>query len=198
MTSNPLEVFAEHVAPLLEPVELSETQGLISFAFIAMKKGVNIQLRDIIQDEERADMLENIIKLLIKLDTESLHFVYVISPFLEAEGIEVLNRLKLEFIINLGPNVFGSSTFKQMLWRSSPVGFRPVVKVLYSMYWDIESKRKLFIKRGFPADIVRMMNEFVMSSTIAKSGRRTSELTFIDAMKRLGRAVEKHLLQEGH
>jgi hypothetical protein len=138
---------------------ISTVQSMIAFAFEAKKFGRDIFAEpDMLQflhdqkwDDASRGILRSIIQQLVLLKCTELNVLYIVAPFLSSADEDTLRRfqLGLKFLTNSIPelkNTTGSvdrqslveytgPILNAMIHRASPLGLRPVVKALYTIYW---------------------------------------------------------------
>ena len=148
--------------PCSSTAELQQIEGLnmeqkmIFAAFRLAKAGKMAEVRRFLLEglgwnESRIMILERLLVNLVRLECSEIHILYIVSPFLGGEqDMDTLRRvdLGLQYLINSGGSE-SSAILRSMILRSSTAGFRPVVKALYSMYWQIQqalNRRRIYAR----------------------------------------------------
>jgi ankyrin repeat protein len=183
---NSLEVYTQMVEPYLEAQELSPLQGLFSFIFGLYIKGYQMLAleespirRHVIHhfgwSEEQVYVVHVIHNQLRIIGCSPMNFTFSVFLSLELEDIQTLKRLSRALSI-LNPD--SGNIFNQMVHRSSPVGFRPVIKALYSYYLELTAFTHGATSRLFPIEIYLRTGSFQDLEDIL--------------LKKLSVAIEKH------
>jgi ankyrin repeat protein len=157
---NALEVYSERVEANLVAKGLFAIQGLLSFSFNIYTRGMRVlekgsgiyrRLMDHVGwTEERVNIVHQILNQLSVRGCSLMNFTFIVAPALEMEDIGTLKRLSLALEI-LEPET--GNIINKMIQRSSTVGFRPVIKALYSHFMDMTAVRQGRSTRGF-ADVI--------------------------------------------
>ena len=149
------EPFSDILIPIHES-GISPLQGFISFAFESLKNHVDVfgdsEILSFLQDHKwgtpRVEMVKSIISRLVELQCTELNVLYVVAPFIVSADDATIRRLvvSLEFLTNAIPVLAVSSliasdlmalngrVLNAMIHRAAHLGFRPVVKAIYSVY----------------------------------------------------------------
>jgi ankyrin repeat protein len=141
------EAAAQEIAKPFKSIDssgISPIQGFITFAFERAKLGLNSVFNDIVAllKEEKwtpsqIESISSIISDLVTLRCTDLNVLYSVAPFIEGAGEEDITKLYrvLEFLTNRrtsGP-VLNGQLLNELIHRSSPVGFKPVLEALSAM-----------------------------------------------------------------
>jgi ankyrin repeat protein len=178
----------------LRAIGISPIQGLISFAFESLKNGVDIFsdsniisfLRDQEWGQNKLQGLESIVKHLIRFQCTDLNVLHIVAPFISTADDDTLRRFEvsLRYLVNVIPK-FGRSSvasngrlLNAMIHRSAHLGFRPVLKALYSIYWNFVQVQRA-LHSSVPEDAVNVIEAF------------TQDIER-DAMVKLAKAIKRH------
>jgi hypothetical protein len=171
---NPFEAYLE-----ISGVIKTFDEGLIAFAFEyrKMSREVNVLQQPNIHKylmnhhgwtESRINMVESIISELVDLRCTDVSVLYIIAPFITRSDDKMIWRIAsaLKFLTRsfawLGStheskeNIIRITgpVFNEMLRRASPVGFLPVVKALFTMFWREHLIQDYLERSGLPPDFV--------------------------------------------
>ena len=171
---NPFEAFLE-----ISGVIKTFGEGLIAFAFESrkMSREVNVLQQPNIHEylmnhhgwtESRINMVESIISELVDLGCTDISVLYIIAPFIMMSDDKMIWRIAsaLKFLTKsfaeLGSTHESKESiiritgpvFNEMLRRASPVGFLPVVKALFTMFWREHLIQDNLERSGLPPDFV--------------------------------------------
>ena len=139
---------------------ISTIQSMIAFAFEAKKSGRDIFAEaDVLQflhvqqwTMSKIEMIKSITHQLVLLKCTDLSVIYIVAPFLISSDDDAIKRFEigLKFLTNSIKDLMSTtgSVHRQslveytgpilngMIHRASPLGLRPVVKALYTIYWE--------------------------------------------------------------
>jgi len=194
----------------LEYSGISAIQGLIGFAYEAKKSGRDVLVEpDMLQflkdrewDDARREILRSIIQQLVLLKCTDLSVIYIVAPFLDSSNYDTIKRFEigLRFLTNSVKDLMSTTgsvdrqslveytgpILNAMIHRASPLGLRPVVKALYTMYWKTyEAQLSL---RGLRAP--ETLHTIIHSYDKGPLGIYTDLKA--RAMARLGVAIRRH------
>ncbi len=154
---------------------IPSTQGLIAFAFMtAMKSGEDVfaepAVLQFLQEQEwtssKVVMVKSIVHQLALLKCTDLNVLYLVAPFVTSADDDMIRHFEigLRFLTNSIPDLMSTtgSVHRQslveytgpilnaLIHRASPLGLRPVVKALYTIYWKTY-EAQLYLVRGLKA-----------------------------------------------
>ena len=140
---------------------------LVGFAFQASKRGIDLltdaELRDNFVpawSDERLRLVSSIISQLTNMGCSDINFYYSVAPFLAREEEAMLRRTEtaIQFLAGAYSNSMverqanrhaSADVINEMIERSNRIGFRPVVKALYSIHHEERQIKRSFRPWGF-------------------------------------------------
>jgi len=150
---------------------INPIQGFIFFAFEYRKNGVDVFgdsasmsfLKERGWGPKTIGMVQSIIQRLLELQCTDLNVLYVVSPFISTADDETLRRLSdsLDFLTNdipgvVRPNVESNGRIlNAMMQRSAHLGFRPVLKAVYTIRNRMIESQRVFDHFRVPAELLR-------------------------------------------
>jgi ankyrin repeat protein len=203
-SKNPLQALAD-----LSTAGISYVQGLISSAFESHKIGVKLfensevvehLVKNLDWNESRIKLVASIISELVDLECTDVNVFYHVAPFIGNADEEMLKHTETALKFLTRSYTLIASTFatrksvttvtgpilNEMIHRSFRVGFRPVVKAIFTIYWE-EVKAQKYLESRLPEDTVSYIRGHVNPS-LGIYGRNFRER----ALKMLAISTKRH------